>query len=396
MPRTTRALVAVTFLASSLALNVSRGDAHKPITSPYTYNDDIFPILRDRCGRCHVSGGVAPMSLMTHADAVPWGESIKTELLAGYMPPAGVDGAPTRFRNAPGLSPREMNLLLTWVTGGTPLGSPEKDPPSRAFENLWPLGSPDVALQLPEFTIGADAREQVAEFVIPTGIGERRAVRAVDLLPGAAAMVRAATISVRAADETAATTERTLAVWLPGDDPIPLEQGFGFELPASAELLVRVLYRKTWEHERKELRDRSIVGLYFAPTTATTVQALRLSPDSSSAVTPDRLTFRRTLAGDARALAIYPEAGLVSTSVRVVATRPDGTRAELIAFHPRPDWARRFWFQEPIDLPRGTTIDVSVLHDDETPLLPLSVAPAAARKPDLSALRLTLNTVSAR
>ena len=85
-----------------LRLNVEPGGAHKPITSPFTYNDDVFPILRDRCGRCHVSGGVAPMSLMTHAEAVPWGESIRTEVLAGHMPPGTVDEAPGRFRNAPG------------------------------------------------------------------------------------------------------------------------------------------------------------------------------------------------------------------------------------------------------------------------------------------------------
>ena len=116
------------FVAIAFVLDVEPGDAHKPITSPYTFNDDVFPILRDRCGKCHVSGGVAPMSLMTHAEAVPWGESIRTEILAGHMPPGSVDEAPSRFRNAPGLSPREMNLLLTWVTGGTPIGVPTKIP----------------------------------------------------------------------------------------------------------------------------------------------------------------------------------------------------------------------------------------------------------------------------
>jgi hypothetical protein len=44
-----------------LALSASSGEAHKPITSPYTFNEDVFPILRDRCGRCHVAGGAAPM-----------------------------------------------------------------------------------------------------------------------------------------------------------------------------------------------------------------------------------------------------------------------------------------------------------------------------------------------
>lgn len=393
---TAHVCLAAMAVAVAFVYNGERTDAHKPITSPYSYNDDVFPILRDQCGRCHVSGGVAPMSLMTHAEAVPWGESIRTEILAGHMPPGTVDEAPSRFRNAPGLSPREMNLLLTWVTGGTPIGSPDEDPAPVTRDSSWRLGPPDLALPLPtEFVAAEDVRERTAEFIVPTGTTERRWVRAVDLMPGAAAMVRAATIAVRssASSGSGATTERVLAVWLPGDEPIAPPDGVAFELPAAAELVVRVLYRKTWEYERKELRDRSTVGLYFAPAPATAVQALKLAPDSAAVAAADRFAFRRVLTEDVRALAIHPDAGLGNTSVTVVAMRPDGTRANLIAFHPRPDWVRRYWFREPIPLPRGTTIEVTALFDDEAPLLPLSLSPATSTRPDLSTIRLTLNVI---
>ena len=392
--RATHATVALTLVALGVLISVEPGSAHKPITSPYTYNDDIFPILRDKCSRCHVSGGVAPMALTTHADTVPWGESIRTELLAGHMPPGTVDEAPARFRNAPGLSPREMNLLLTWVTGGTPIGEAAKDPKPVARETAWRLGPPDVALTLPnETVIGADERERAIEFTVPTAITERRWLRAVDLQPGNAAMVRAATIAVRSAATSSgdAVTERVLTHWLPGEDPIALDAGLGFELPASSELVVRVIYRKTWEYERKELRDRSTVGLYFASGTPSAVQAVRLAPDFTAVASGDRFAFRRILTSDARVLAIYPEVGLNNAAVRVVATKPDRTRVDLIAFHPRPDWLRRYWFREPIQLPKGTTIETTVLFDDETPLLPLSLSPATAMPPDLSSMRLTLN-----
>jgi hypothetical protein len=394
--RATHATVALTLIALGVLINVEPGSAHKPITSPYTYNDDIFPILRDKCSRCHVSGGIAPMSLTTHADTVPWGESIRTELLAGHMPPGAVDEAPARFRQAPGLSPREMNLLLTWVTGGTPVGDAAKDPEPVVRDTAWPLGPPDVALTLPnEAVVGADERERAIEFTVPTGITEPRWLRAVDLLPGNAAMVRAATIAVRSAATSGAdaVTERVLARWLPGEDPVALDRGLGFELPASAELTVRVFYRKTWQYERKELRDRSTVGLYFASGTPSAVQAVRLEPDFTAVASADRFAFRRILTSDVRVLAVYPEVGLNNTAVRVVATRPDRTRVDLIAFHPRPDWSRRYWFREPIPLPRGTTVETTVVFDDETPLLPLSLSPATATRPDLSSMRLALNLV---
>jgi hypothetical protein len=154
-----------------------------------------------------------------------------------------------------------------------------------------------------------------------------------------------------------------------------------------------VLYRKTWEYERKELRDRSTVGVYFAPGTPAAVQAMRLAPDFTAVDGGDRFAFGRVLPSDSRVLAIYPDAGSHNTAVKVVATRPDRTRVGLIAFHPRPDWERRYWFREPIALPRGTTIETTVLFDDEAPLLPLSLSPAAATRPDLSSMRLTLNVI---
>jgi hypothetical protein len=165
------------------------------------------------------------------------------------------------------------------------------------------------------------------------------------------------------------------------------------ELPAGAALVVRVLYRKTWEYERQELRDRSSIGVYFAAPSATEVQAVRLAPDAAAVPAGGRLVFRRTLTDDARAVAIYSEAGLPGTAVKAVATRPDGTRAALIAFHPRPDWSHRFWFREPILLPRGTTIEVTAAVDDEARLLPLSLSPGSATSPGLSSVRLTLNVV---
>src|SRR5271169_1561433 len=59
-----------------LVFAVEHTNAHKPVTSKYDYNRNIFPLLRDHCTPCHVGGGPAPMPLMTYNDAVPWAEAI--------------------------------------------------------------------------------------------------------------------------------------------------------------------------------------------------------------------------------------------------------------------------------------------------------------------------------
>lgn len=253
-----------------------RGEAHKPMTSKYTYNEDVFPILRDRCGRCHVTGGVGPMSLLIYKEAYPWAESLRVELLAERMPPWHT------FT----LSARELDVILVWATGGTPQGSPANTPPVVTLKTEWSLGRPDLALQMPsEFVFAADKMEDVQEFVLPTGTANDRWIKAVDLLPGTPAIVRDAFIYLKPASRRGTSArgggasgsrntgsgspENVLGAWIPGQDPAPAAEGVAFRLPAGAEIVVRVHYKKTWKYEGTAMTDRSIVGLYFRdPPTA--------------------------------------------------------------------------------------------------------------------------------
>jgi hypothetical protein len=317
------------------------------------------------------------------------------------MPPWSVDAAPARFRNVRPLSARDINVLLTWATGGTPPGDPAKTPPPVTVERQWPLGTPDLELPLPrEFTLPENKQEEIAEFVVPTPFSERRWLRAVDLAPATPAIVRSATVQIRLTTPPAAARtvddEPMLAVWLPGDDPIAAEGGVGFELPAGAELLVRIRYKKTWQYERKELRDRSTIGLYFARDGAEPVRALAIAGStSSSPPAPAGRSFSQTIDENFRVLAVYPNEHPPNARIVVTAIAPDGSQRELIAFHPRADWARRYWFQEPILLARGTRLETTVAIDDETPLLPPGPA-AQPQTQDQSRVHLTLNVVAGR
>ena len=382
-------------IAVALALATASGEAHKPITSPYTFNDDVFPIIKDKCGACHAPHAVAPMSLLTHADAVPWGESMKAELMAGHMPPWTVAGAPGRFRNVQQLTARELNVLLTWASGGTPVGSADKAPTSAPHQPRWPLGEPDLVLPLEQVTLAADVQERVAEFTVRTGMTSDRWVRAADLLPGAAAIVRSATMAVQAPGGRTAgeSPEGFLALWVPGDHPMLVDPGAGFRLPAGADLVVRVRYRKTWEYEREVVSDQSRIGLYLTDGPAADVRTMRLAPsERASSAGPGVVSFTSAMSESLQALAVYPDPLLANAAITMTAARPDGAREELIAFRPRAGWARRYWFLEPIALPAGTTIEVQATFEDGTMLPPGALPPPP---PDPSALRLFVDVIPA-
>src|SRR5437867_4549225 len=380
-------------------------DAHKAITSKYTYNDDVFPIFRERCAKCHVPGGVAPMSLMTYDDAFPWAESIRAELVAAHMPPWNADEAFGDLKHAHTLSAKELDVILTWATGGNPRGALDQKLPAVALKNDWPMGKPDLALPIPsEFAFAADKMEDTQEFTVATGVTEPRWVRAVDLLPGTPSIVRSAVIFLKnAAPEASAPAkpapETVLARWVPGHDPEPLDNSLGYRLPAGAQLGVRIHYKKTWQFEGKPMSDRSTVGVYFAPVKE--ARELMMLPIEGTSTPPQggmnqTVSFSRTLNDDVQAVALRPDAVPSNITLQVEAVRPDGSRAPMLRLNTRADWDRRYWFARPLALPRGTKIEVTANFDDPDILSSaFAVAPPTTPKPRPATMRLTLNVLPA-
>lgn len=338
-----RAIALVIGVAVTLLLVSARDEAHKLVTSKYTYTDDVYPLVSQRCAACHVPGGIAPMSLLTYTDAMPWAESMRAELVTGHMPPWHADTGYSDFKDPHRLSPRELDVLLTWATGGTPQG-PIKQLPAPVLKNAWRIGRPDLALPMPsEFTVAADKMEETREFVIQASNDRDRFVRAVDLLPGNPAVVRDAVIFTKAADGA----ENVLAMWIPGFAPVPAANGIGFRWPAGSSLVTRIHYRKTWKYEGKPLTDRSTVGLYLLKTPpAREVRALALNVPSVA------------LDDDLQALAFRTDGAPNDLGLRVEAVRPDGSRAPLVSVQTRASWDQRYWFERPVTLPRGTRINV--------------------------------------
>jgi len=400
--RRASARLAIVALVTSAAagLVVQRGEAHKAITSKYTYNDDVFPIFRERCSRCHISGGVAPMSLMTYDDAFPWAESIRAELVAAHMPPWNAEEGFGDLKPAHTLTPKELDVVLTWATGGNPRGALDAKLPEVKQKNDWTGGAPDLALRLPaDFTLAADKMEDTQEFTMPTGVAEARWVRAVDLLPGTPSIVRSATIVVKgapAADASAPAPEQVLAHWLPGQDLEPIDSGIAFRLPAGAQLGVRIHYKKTWQFEGKALSDRSTVGVYFAPAKdARELMMLPIDSPAGAGAQKQTTTFSRTLGEDVRAVALSPDNVPPNITLQVEAVRPDGSRTPMIRLNTRADWDRRYWFEKPLALARGTKIEVTANFEDPDLLSAAFAAPGTAAAPQRQGpMRLTLNVVA--
>ncbi len=355
-------------------------NAHKAITSKYTYNEDVFPILRDKCGRCHTEGGPAPMSLLTYKDnggAVAWAESMREMLVSEAMPPWHADPTGPAVRNMHALTPRELDILVTWATGGTPQGDLNRKPAAPPVQPGWALGQPDVTIPMEKaHTLGANASEETVELTLPTNLPEVRWVRAVDLLPGTSSMVRRALVRIE--------NGPVLAVWQPGDDLTPAPGGTAFRMPAGSKLVLQIHYKKPWQDEQQEKSDRSTLGLYFTdePLSGKDIQAFAIDGPKTEGDPTVPKNFSGTLPRGGRVLALRASVDQPYLSVDVAAVTGAGRRVPLLKLRAaRPEWLRRYWLADPIELPAGTRIEVKATpaDPDSGPLtapvhMPLQVA----------------------
>ena len=390
-----------------LAAMGSMPRGHTPIASRWNFNEHLYPVFKDRCGSCHVEGGVAPMSLVEYQSAFPWTQSIREEVLGLRMPPWQAEDGFGDFKNGHALTATEMDMILEWSAGGYPEGPRSQAPAVESPVDDWTLGEPAHVLDVPEaFTLDAGTSETVRYFVLPSGLSEDRTLVGTELKPDARAVVRGAAIFVdttgtaRSLDEADATpgfgedadrefpTTPPVAVWTPGQPSI-VNEGAGFLLPAGADIVVRIHYRKTWITEGMDFSDQSQVGLHFADGDAAMIESTLVS--SADVVVGSEVTFRHDLAADTTVLALLPEVDIESSELLVEAVTPAGDRIPMLWLRePDRGWPTRFWFDTPVALPAGSQIEVRAILD-----------PAAQRVPkatllgdDTAPIRISIDHVS--
>jgi hypothetical protein len=346
-------------------------DAHKPVTSKYEYNKDIFPLLRDHCGSCHVKGGPAPMPLMTYDDAVPWAESIRDELTAGRMPPWPLDPTSAPIKGGYPISSREIDMIVVWASGGTPQGDPEAKLPSVPFDPHWTLGPPDLKIPMDvEHALAPGTVDDTSEFSLPVDLRDTKWLKAADLMPGTASIVRNAVISIE--------NGPVLALWEPGGDTTAAPSGAAFKLSPGSKIHLQIHYKKHFDQEQSTVSDKSTIGLYFTdpPLSGHEMQSLAIDAPDASGDASSAATFTGTLPGNARVVALRPMLDRAYQTLTVDAITPSGTRVPLLRLHgPRPQWFRRYWLQEPVELAGGSVITVGV-----TPLSDYSDDPKVAKR----------------
>jgi hypothetical protein len=121
-----------------------------------TYVKDVAPILEARCVACHEEGGIGPFAMTNYATVKGFAPMIREVIRTHRMPPYDADPHVGKFSDDRGLSAQEVKTVVHWIEAGAPRGD-GKDPlgAKHLVAAEWPLGKPDVVLDIPAYKIPA-------------------------------------------------------------------------------------------------------------------------------------------------------------------------------------------------------------------------------------------------
>jgi hypothetical protein len=399
---------ALMFAASMVsAIGPAEQYAPKPGKDVPTFSKDVAPILYKNCATCHRPGEIAPMPLLSYKDARPYAKAIRDEVGDGTMPPWHADGTHGKFSNDRSLSPADKDVLARWANGGAPEGDPKDLPALPKFTEGWQLGEPDAVLQMPvDYKVPADGFVEYEYFEVPTDFKEDKWVQAVEVRPGARAVVHHVIVTARPGKpeprpggftfargmnvprgqtgaEGAAKTEDPkhgkgqslfpapqrlgsfIGGFAPGSTAFNYEPGTAMLLRAGSTIVLQMHYTPAG----KETVDRTKVGLFFAkepPKTELRLGTLLNGALQIPAGEKDySIAAEMTSLTDVTLRSLMPHTHLRGKSWEYTAIFPDG-RSEVILSVSRYDfnWQTEYVFAEPLKLPKGSKIRAVAHYDN--------------------------------
>ena len=184
--RITQSLVAV-LLCSAVLMLPGRASAQAASPQEPTFASDVAPILYRSCVKCHRTGQIAPMSLITYQEVRPWARSIKNKVETRAMPPWHLDRriGIQDFKNDPSLSDAEIATILRWVDSGAPQGNPADTPtpPIFADADAWQIGEPDLVVRFPAYTVPDAGSDIFGNLLADFDLDEDRYITSIQTRP---------------------------------------------------------------------------------------------------------------------------------------------------------------------------------------------------------------------
>ncbi|MES2810611.1 MAG: T9SS type A sorting domain-containing protein [Bacteroidota bacterium] len=199
---------------------------------------------------------------MDYQTAYDYRFSISNAVSSKKMPPWPPDAHYRRFANERLLSYNDIIKINAWVANGAPKGDTTLAPVPPVYTNGSALGTPDLSLRIPSFTVPAPQLSDLYQcFVIPSGLLQTQFITGIEVIPGDPSIVHHVLVyqdtTGEAAIKDAGTVEPgytsfgglginsnpiLVAGWVPGSQPAYLPNNMGIKIYAGADLVFQIHY----------------------------------------------------------------------------------------------------------------------------------------------------------
>jgi hypothetical protein len=337
-----------------------------------SYVHDVAPIIKAKCAECHEPGGIGPMQLTSYEKIKAFAPMIREVVRTKRMPPWHADPDIGKFHDDSSLTAAQVRTLVHWVEAGAPRGDGADPLAKVAFQAPeWPLGKPDLILDIPAYQIPGSGVVQYQRPFTPNPGTEGRWLRASTFkIDQRQAVHHVLTGYIAdppksgnyASEALWGTTLGTFAV---GTNPTIMPKDLGAYIPAGGA----VGFQNHYTPFGKAVTDKSQIGLYFYKEKPKLVMRTNTILDATIMIPANTerhkelayLTFpKEALLYGAFIHSHYRGSG---SELRIV--YPDGTSKPLISV-PKYDfnWQRDYSFDVPIKVPAGSKLVATYIYDN--------------------------------
>ena len=371
---------AVDALAAGQAVSLAAAEPSKgaPIAFPergvvkVSYAKDVAPILEAKCVACHQEGGIGPFSMTNYNMVKGFAPMIREVIRTDRMPPYHADPHIGKFSDDKRLTPDEVKTVVHWIEQGAPRG--DGTDPLGAVKHVaaeWPLGKPDLIIEVPAFNIPASGVVDYQRPAVPGTLTEGKWVRASTVKPGSRQGVHhllTGWMAEMPADGKSSETKWSASLgagYAVGAESSMEPANAGVYLPPGGAYGFQMHYTPYG----KETVDKSQVALYFYDKPPELVMRNVVIMDPTIEIPAGEARHKEVayvqFPHDALLYSAFPHAHYRAYSADLWIQYPDGKMKELLAL-PRYDfnWQRSYTFAEPIKVPAGSKLISHYVYDN--------------------------------
>lgn len=340
-----------------------------------SYSKDVAPILEKKCAACHTEGGIGPFAMSSYDMVKGFSPMIREVLRTDRMPPWNVDPHVSKFADDKSLTPAEIKTVVRWVEQGAPRGDGPDVLAANAKKRVvseWPLGKPDLILELPKYTIPASGVVDYQRPIVVNPLTEGKWVKASTYVVNQRQAVHhflSGYLKDVPADGKGneARWGASMGGYAVGAESTLWPKNVGTYLPPGGAIGFQAHYTPFG----KEVTDASKIGLYFYKDGEKPDLVMRNSVvvDNTIVIPAGEARHKETayitFPKDALLYSAFPHAHYRGYASDLWLETPDGAKKLILAM-PRYDfnWQREYTFAEPLKIPAGSRLIAHYWYDN--------------------------------